>query len=168
MKIKNLYSTPRYPQSNGQAEASKKTLLTALKKQLDSAKGKWVEELPGVLWAYRTTTRKPTGISPFALTYGMEAIIPTEISLPIIRTAAPDSKNAESIARELDMSDEQREAVAIRITSYQHRLANSYNRRIKPRVFRPGDLVLRKVFENTADPTALQENSNPTGKDLMS
>ena len=76
-KIKNLYSTPRYLQSNGQAEASNKTLLTALKKRLDSAKGKWVEELPGVLWAYRTTARKPTDISPFALTYGMEAVIPT-------------------------------------------------------------------------------------------
>ena len=49
LKIRNLYSTPRYPQSNGQSEASNKTLLTALKKRLDSAKGKWVEELPGVL-----------------------------------------------------------------------------------------------------------------------
>ena len=77
LKIKNLYSTPRYPQSNGQDEASNKTLLTALKKRLDSAKGKWVEELPEVLWAYRTTARKPTYISPFALTYGMEAVIPT-------------------------------------------------------------------------------------------
>ena len=52
------------------------------------------------------------------------------------------------------MSDEQREAAAIKITSYQRRLANSYNKRVKPRVFWPGDLVLRKVFENTADPTA--------------
>ena len=68
LKIRNLYSTPRYPQSNGQAEASNKTLLTALKKRLDSAKGKWVEELPEVLWTYRTTTRRPTGVSPFALT----------------------------------------------------------------------------------------------------
>ena len=51
------------------------------------------------------------------------------------------------------MSDALREAAAIRITSYQRRLANSYNRRVKPRVFRPGDLVLRKLFENTADPT---------------
>ena len=70
LKIKNLYSTPRYPQSNGQVEASNKTLLTALKKRLDSAKGKWVEELPGVLWAYKTIARKPTDISPFSLTYG--------------------------------------------------------------------------------------------------
>ena len=57
LKIKNLYSTPRYPQSNGQAEATKKTLLSVLKKRLEKAKGKWVEELPSVLWAYRTTPR---------------------------------------------------------------------------------------------------------------
>ena len=60
----------------------------------------------------------------------------------------------ESIARELDMSDEQQEAVAIRIASYQRLMANSYNKRVKPRVFRPGDLVLRKVSKNTTDPTA--------------
>ena len=92
LKIKNLYSTPRYPQSNGQDEASNKTLLNALKKRLDSAKGKWVEELPRVLWAYRTTDRKPTGVSPFALTYGMEAVVPIEIGLPTIQTSAPESK----------------------------------------------------------------------------
>ena len=110
LKIKNLYSTPRYPQSNGQAEASNNTLLTALKKRLDSVKGKWVEELPRVLWAYRTTARKPTSISPFALNYGMEAVIPTEIGLPTIRTDTPESGNDESIIKELDMSYEQREA----------------------------------------------------------
>ena len=112
-----------------------------------------MEELPGVLWAYRTTARKPTDISPFALTYGMEAVIPTEIGLPTIRTATPESENAESVVRELDTSNELREAAAIRVASYQRRLANSYNKRVKPRVFHLGDLVLRKVFKNTADPT---------------
>ena len=154
LKIRNLYSTPRYPQSNGQAEASNKTLLTALKNRLDFAKGKWVEELPRVLWSYRTIARKPTSISPFDLTYGMEVVIPTEIGLPIIRTATSDSENAESVVRELDVSDDLREAAAIRVASYQRRLANSYNKRVRPRVFQPGDLVLRKVFENTADPIA--------------
>ena len=122
-----------------------------------------MEELPGVLWAYKTTARKPTGISPFALTYGMEAVIPTEISLPTIRTTTPESENTESIARELDVSDELREAAAISITSYQRRLTNSYNRRVKPRVFRPGDLVLRKFFENTADPTIEKFQTNWEG-----
>ena len=84
----------------------------------------------------------------------MEVVIPTEVGLPTIRIDTPDSENAESIVRELDVSDELREAAAIRITSYQRCLVNSYNRQVKPREFQPGDLVLRKVFENTADPTA--------------
>ena len=83
----------------------------------------------------------------------MEAVIPTKVGLPTIRTYTPNSENAESIVRELDVSDELREAATIGITSYQCHLANSYNRRVKPREFQPGDLVLRKVFENTADPT---------------
>ena len=84
----------------------------------------------------------------------MEAIVPTEIGLPTIRTAALELENARSVVREFDTSDELREAAAIQIASYKRRLANSYNKRVKPRVFQPGDLVLRNVFENIADPTA--------------
>ena len=83
----------------------------------------------------------------------MEAVILTEVGLPTIHTDTPDSENAESIVRELDVSDELPEAATICITSYQCCLANSYNIRVKPRVFQSGDLVLRKVFENTANPT---------------
>ena len=83
----------------------------------------------------------------------MEAVILTEIGLPTMRTTTPESENAESVVKELDASDELWEAATIRIASYQRRLANSYKKRVKPRVFQSGDLVLRKVFENTADPT---------------
>ena len=38
--IKNKYSTPAYPQSNGQAEAVNKTILNGLKRRLDGAKGR--------------------------------------------------------------------------------------------------------------------------------
>ncbi|KAM1680318.1 hypothetical protein COP1_037765 [Malus domestica] len=55
--IKQHMSTPRYPQGNGQAEASNKTILNCLKKSLAYKKGKWPDELPGCLWAYRTTKR---------------------------------------------------------------------------------------------------------------
>ena len=76
----------------------------ALKKRLHSAKGKWVEELPGVLWAYKTISRKQTGISLFALTYGMEAIIPTEIKAPTLRTEIPEKVNVEAVTKNLDMT----------------------------------------------------------------
>ena len=90
----------------------------------------------------------------------MEAVIPTEIGLPTVRTATPDPANEESMIRELDTSNELREAAAIRVASYQRRLANSYNKRVKPRMFQSDDLVLQKVFKNTTDPMAgkLQPN----------
>ena len=47
--ITNRFSTPAYPQGNGQAKVVNKVILSGLKKRLDDTKGKWVEELPHVL-----------------------------------------------------------------------------------------------------------------------
>ena len=66
----------------------------------------------------------------------------------------PEQSNTESIIKELDTSDKLREIVAVRVASYQRRLENLYNKHIKPRIFQVGNLVLRKVFENTTDPVA--------------
>ena len=85
MGITNKYSTLAYPQVNGQAEAVNKVIVSGLKKRLDDAKGRWVEELPHVLWTYRTTPRRSTGETPFAMTYGAEAVIPLETNFPTLR-----------------------------------------------------------------------------------
>ena len=53
--IKNRYSTPAYPQCNGQVEATNKVIVNGLKKRLEGAREMWVEELLNVLWAYRMT-----------------------------------------------------------------------------------------------------------------
>ena len=74
----NRYSTPAYPQGNGQAEAINKVIVNGIKKRLNDAKGKLVEELLHVLWTYRTTPRRLTGETPFSMTYGAEAVIPLE------------------------------------------------------------------------------------------
>ena len=47
--IKNYYSSPTHPQSNGHAEVTIRTLKAALKTKLEDLKGKWVEYLPEVL-----------------------------------------------------------------------------------------------------------------------
>ena len=49
MGITNKYSISAYPQGNGQAETVNKVIVSGLKKRLDDAKGRWVEELPHVL-----------------------------------------------------------------------------------------------------------------------
>ncbi|KAL2247292.1 UNVERIFIED_CONTAM: hypothetical protein Sindi_2581500 [Sesamum indicum] len=67
------------PQVNGQVEVTNRILLQHLKTRFEGAKRWWVEEIPGVLWAYRTTPRTSTGEIPFCLVYGSKAIIPAEI-----------------------------------------------------------------------------------------
>ncbi|KAL0319786.1 UNVERIFIED_CONTAM: Pro-Pol polyprotein [Sesamum radiatum] len=84
LKIKQYFTSVGTPQSNGQTEVTNRTILQHLKARLDEAKGNWIDELPGVLWAYRTTARKSTGESPFNLVYGTEAVIPTEIGEEIL------------------------------------------------------------------------------------
>ena len=83
--IKNHYSSPAHPQANGQVEVTNQTLLKIIKTQLEGAKGIWPDELPSVLWAYRTTARTPTGETPFQLTYRDDAVIQTEVGLTSYR-----------------------------------------------------------------------------------
>ena len=52
-----------------------------------------MEELPHVLWTYRTTPRRSTGETPFSMTYGAEVVIPLETGFPITRTSLFKSKD---------------------------------------------------------------------------
>ncbi|CAL9019626.1 unnamed protein product [Prunus brigantina] len=146
-KIKQHLSTPRYPQGNGQAEASNKVILDCLKKRLEGAEGKWVDDLPGVLWAYRTTKRRSTGETPFSLAYGTEAIIPPHVTVPSIGIEIGSiEQNSEQMRLNLDLLEGEREKAIVQVASYQQRLKSYYDKRAKIRQFQPGDLVLRKAF----------------------
>ena len=71
-------------------------MLKIIKTWLEGVKGIWPDELPSVLWAYRTTTRMPTGETPFWLVYGSEAVILAEVGLISYRMGNHDeSKNDE-------------------------------------------------------------------------
>lgn len=61
------------------------TLLKVIKVRLEVAKGAWPNELPSVLWAYRTTARIPTGETPFNLKYSSKVVIPVEIGVISLR-----------------------------------------------------------------------------------
>ena len=77
--IKNKYSTPSHLQSNGQAKVTNKVIMDSLKKRPEEAKGRLVDELPHVLWTYRTTPRRSTRETPISMMYGSEVVILTEI-----------------------------------------------------------------------------------------
>ena len=91
-----------------------------LKKRLNDAKGKWVEELPHVLWTYRITPRRSIGETPFSMTYGTEAVIPLETGFPMLKTSlfAPD-RNDNLLEKSLDLIEERRENAMVQLAYYQ-------------------------------------------------
>ena len=117
--IKNHYSSPAHPQANGQIEVMNRSLLKIIKTQLNGAKGIWPEELPSILWAYRTTARTPTRETPFRLAYGSEAIILAEVGLISYRMENYDeSRNDEVVCRQLDLVDEVRAMAEQKLARY--------------------------------------------------
>ena len=96
-----------------------RSLLKIIKTWLEGAKVIWPEELPSILWAYRTTARTPTKETPFRLTYESEAVIPAEVGLTSYKVHNHDeSKNDEAIRLQLDLVDEVRAKVKQRLARY--------------------------------------------------
>jgi len=85
--------------------------------------GAWPEELPSVLWAYKTTTKIPTGETPFNLTYGTEVVIPVEIGLTSLRKEFFDEhSNDDQLKLNLDCLDEVKDQASQRISKYQQKM----------------------------------------------
>ncbi|RDX63345.1 Retrovirus-related Pol polyprotein, partial [Mucuna pruriens] len=81
----------------------------------------WHEMLPYALHGYRTSVRTSTGATPYSLVYGTEAVLPVEVEIPSLRVLA------------------------------EKRVKNAFDKKVKPRVFTKGDMVLKKVLPNTKD-----------------
>jgi len=144
-------STPRYPQGNGQSEAANKTILDGLKKLFASKKGSWADELEGVLWSHRTTPRRATGETPFALVYGTECVISAKMTVPSLRRSLfpeHESDNTQSMLDELDLINERKDSALMQIQNYKNETARYYNSNVRQPRFHEGDRVLRKVFQN--------------------
>ena len=111
--MRNHYSSPGHPQANGQIKVTNWTLLKLIKTRLERVKWASPDELLGVLWAYRTTMRTPTGETPFKMTFGTEAIVPVEVGMSSIRRAWYDEKsNDESLKLAVDCLPEVRDDAA--------------------------------------------------------
>ena len=153
MGIINRYSIPTYLQGNEQTETVNKVIVSGLKKRLDDVKGRWVEELPHVLWMYRITSRRSTGETPFSMSNGVEAVIPIETAFPALRSQSFNpSNNDELLEKRLDLIEERRKSAMVQLAYYQHKFKQGYDVKVKLRPLELGDLVLRKVLGTTKDP----------------
>ena len=119
---------------------------------MDSAKGRWVEELPSILWAYQTTPKRSTGETPFFITYGVEAVISVEVSLCSAKVKEFTlARNDGWMVECLDLLEEYQEAAIIQLAEYQQKLARCYNQYVRTRKFSVKDQVLRKAVGNMWD-----------------
>ncbi|XP_070042436.1 uncharacterized protein [Nicotiana tomentosiformis] len=80
-KIKHQNSTTYMPQMNEAVEAANKNIKKILRKMVDNNK-QWHEKLLFALLGYRTIVCTSTGVTPYLLVYGTEAVIPAEVEIP--------------------------------------------------------------------------------------
>nr|KYP72113.1 Pol polyprotein [Cajanus cajan] len=140
--IKHRFTSVEHPQSNGQAEAANKVILSELKKRLGDAKGAWADKLLEVLWAYRCTPQSTIGETPFRITYGTDAMILVEVGEPSFRRLHfNEASNDASLRAKVDMVDEARHKACIVAEACRQRMTRRFNSNLSPRSFSEGDLV---------------------------
>ncbi|KAI9116999.1 hypothetical protein K1719_011998 [Acacia pycnantha] len=123
--IQQHFASVEHPQSNGQAEASNKVIVDGLKKRMDDATSSWVDQLPYVLWGYRTKIGESSWRKVIALQH--------------------EEENNDAIAVDLDLVDEVRIAAHCRDLAAKQLISTRYNRKVRPRSFGKGSLVLRRA-----------------------
>ncbi|XP_070025097.1 uncharacterized protein [Nicotiana sylvestris] len=86
------------------------------------------------------------------LVCGIEVVIPTEVEIPslrIIQEAELDNSEwVKSRYEQLALIDGKRMNAVCHGQLYQNRMARAFIKRVKPRQFAPGQLVLKKIFRH--------------------
>ena len=153
-RIKHHNSAPYRPKMNGAVEAANKNIKKIIEKMTSTYKD-WHEKLSYALMGYRTTVRTSTGATPFSLTYGMEAVLPIKVEIPSLRVMLEVGLDEDQWIRtrhdQLNLIEGKRLTAMCHGQLYQGRMARAFNKKVHPRGFQAGDLVLRKVLSNHED-----------------
>ncbi|XP_074323840.1 uncharacterized protein LOC141660752 [Apium graveolens] len=145
-RIRQKFSSMGHPQGNRAIEATNKIIFDNIKKRLGETKGLCAEELPWVLWAYRTTPRSFTGETPFRLAYGTKALFPVEVGLNSYRTEIFSiESNKVGLRANIDLLEKEREVAHQRNLKYQFQAAQYQDSGMKKRNFFIDDLILREL-----------------------
>ena len=155
-------------------------IIDALKKRLytenDRAPGRWMKELPAVVWGLRTQASRNTGVSPYFMVYGTEAALPSDVTFGSPRVENFDQSSAD-IAREPEIKcmEEKRLISCLRTAKYLEVIRRYHNRNVKDRSFVVGDLVLKwktsqegthKLSTPWEGPFVVSEVTRPTSYSL--
>ena len=110
------------------------------------SKRDWDSKLTAALWAYRTTYKVTTWMTPFALMYGLEAILPIEVEIPSLRLAIGERLDTtESLTNrltELEALNESRQLASQHMEVTQRRRKVAFDKSNKVRVLKPSTWVM--------------------------
>ena len=98
------HSIAYYPQGNGLAKSSNKSLINIIKKLLKENKKNWHKKLTNALWADRLTTKKSIGTSPYELVYGMVAMFPSSLGVPVMKLLQEAQVKPNDIQRRINQT----------------------------------------------------------------
>ena len=148
-KIKHSNSSPYRPKMNDAVEATNKNIKKIIQKMVVMYRD-WHGMLSFAHHAYRTTIRTSTGTTPYALVYGMEAVMPLEVEIPSLRelmdSELEEAEWAKVRYEQLNLINEKRIAAICHHQLYQKRMAKAYDKKVRPLLFQEGDLVLKKIL----------------------
>eukprot|EP00253_Pinus_taeda_P032587 PITA_32587 len=140
------HSTAYYPQGNGLAELSDKSLINIIKKLLEENKMNWHRKLTNALWADRLYTKKSIGMSPYELVYGMEAKFPSSLGIPNVKLLQEIQAEPNDMQRRVNQTihlQQTREQVFNRAQILQEKLKKMFDKKAKAEDFWVGSKVLR-------------------------
>jgi hypothetical protein len=114
--------------------------------QLKMFAGRWVGELPAVLWSLRITPDGSIGFTPFFLTYGSEVVLPSDLDYGAPRVKDFDPGRAAKAQHDaIDLLEEAWQTALVRSACYQQTLRRYHKRKIRGRTLKVGDLVLQRT-----------------------
>ena len=94
--------------------------------------------------------------TPYSLVYGMEAVLPVELEVPSLRVAMESQITEVDWIRnrydELALLDEKRLRALYHVQGYQRRVARAFNKHVKDRGLKKGDVVLKEIRAPVFDP----------------
>jgi hypothetical protein len=134
MGIQSVHSTPYYPQGNGLAESSNKSLIRIIRKMLEENKKNWDSKLKFSLWADKVTIKNSIGTSPFKLFYGTDAIFLIQLILPVARFFQEEqTESNDMVRRMLDLVELQqvREQLVEKSEAHQKRIKDTFDKKAK-------------------------------------
>eukprot|EP00253_Pinus_taeda_P021728 PITA_21728 len=140
------HSTAYYPQGNGLAESSNKSLVNMIKKVLEDNKRNSHRKLVNALGADRLTTKRSIGVSPYELVYGLEAKFPSSLGIPVMKLLQESQAEPNDMQRRVNQIiclQQTRDQVYNRVQILQEELKKAFDRRTKAEDFNMGDKVLK-------------------------